>query len=84
MKDMINKLIENYEFDAKDIAGAKPYMKVVSSDRVRKIFQQALKKEKEKLKGILQSIKASVDSWEEYDVIYENIEEIAKENNIIL
>ena len=47
MKD-INKLIENYEFDAKDIAGAKPYMKVVSSDRVRKIFQQAMKEAKEK------------------------------------
>lgn len=47
MKD-INKLIENYEFDAKDIADAKPYMKVVSSDRVRKIVEQALKEVEKK------------------------------------
>ena len=35
----IEKFIENYEFDAKDIAQGKPYMKVISSDRVRKIFE---------------------------------------------
>lgn len=45
---MIDKFIKNYEFNAKDIARPNPYMKVISSDRVRKILKQAMKEEFER------------------------------------
>ena len=53
---------------------------------INTLHQQAMKEEKEnnkeKLKGILQSIKASVDY--EYEITHANIEDIAKENDIKL
>lgn len=46
-------------------------------------IKQTLKEAREKLKGILQSIKASVD-FEDTHIVYANIDEIAKENDIEL